>query len=246
VPARNVRPPPSGGVTTPLRPGDAVIGYVAAWPRRADGVDEGAAAIEAAVDEGRWRLIEIVRERDTRARSLERPGLAYALERIAAGEARGLVISDLRNLCRSIIDLASLVDWFRDAPAALIALDLRLDTGTRAGEAVADALVTLGAWEHERIARRTRAGLADAVTSGRSTGRAPTVDASVLRDRVAAMRAANMTLQAIADTLNAEGVPTMRGGARWRPSSVQGLLGYRRPSRRPSSEAPPADRTERM
>jgi DNA invertase Pin-like site-specific DNA recombinase len=240
VPARNVRPPPSGGVTTPLRPGDAVIGYVAAWPRRADGVDEGAAAIEAAVDEGRWRLIEIVRERDTRARSLERPGLAYALERIAAGEARGLVISDLRNLCRSIIDLASLVDWFRDAEAALIALDLRLDTGTPAGEAVADVLLTLGAWEHERIARRTRAGLADAA------GRAPTIDASVLRDRVAAMRAANMTLQAIADALNAEGVPTMRGGARWRPSSVQGLLGYRRPSRRSSRETPPGDPTERM
>jgi hypothetical protein len=56
-------------------------------------------------------------------------------------------------------------------------------------------------------------------------------DAPAVRERVAAMRAANMTLQAIADTLNAEGVPTMRGGARWRPSSVQTVLGYRRPTR---------------
>ena len=46
------------------------------------------------------------------------------------------------------------------------------------------------------------------------------------------MRAANMTLQAIADQLNAEGVPTLRGGAMWRPSSVQAALGYRRPSAR--------------
>ena len=30
-----------------------------------------------------------------------------------------------------------------------------------------------------------------------------------------------MTLQAIADRLNKEGVPTLRGGAEWRPSSVQ-------------------------
>ena len=39
-----------------------------------------------------------------------------------------------------------------------------------------------------------------------------------------------MTLQAIADVLNAEGVPTLRGGAMWRPSSVQRAAGYRRPS----------------
>jgi hypothetical protein len=38
-----------------------------------------------------------------------------------------------------------------------------------------------------------------------------------------------MTLQAIADQLNAEGVPTLRGGAKWRPSSIQATLGYRRP-----------------
>ena len=38
-----------------------------------------------------------------------------------------------------------------------------------------------------------------------------------------------MTLQAIADVLNAEGVPTLRGGAMWRPSSVQRAAGYRRP-----------------
>jgi hypothetical protein len=39
-----------------------------------------------------------------------------------------------------------------------------------------------------------------------------------------------MTLQAIADTLNGEGIPTVRGGARWRPSSVQTAAGYKRPT----------------
>jgi hypothetical protein len=43
------------------------------------------------------------------------------------------------------------------------------------------------------------------------------------------MRSSGMTLQAIADRLNAEGVPTLRGGKLWRPSSVQVALGYRRP-----------------
>jgi hypothetical protein len=48
-------------------------------------------------------------------------------------------------------------------------------------------------------------------------------------ERIAAMRAANMTLSAIAEQLNAEGVPTLRGGKKWRPSSIQATLGYRRP-----------------
>ena len=48
-----------------------------------------------------------------------------------------------------------------------------------------------------------------------------------------------MTLQAIADALNDEGVPTLRGGAKWRPSSVHNATGYRRP-RAPRGIRPPA------
>jgi hypothetical protein len=54
-------------------------------------------------------------------------------------------------------------------------------------------------------------------------------DQPALQQRIAEMRKSGMTLQAIADTLNAEGVPTVRGGARWRPSSVQTASGYKRP-----------------
>ena len=60
-----------------------------------------------------------------------------------------------------------------------------------------------------------------------------------------------LTLQAIADVLNAEGVPTQRGGLKWRPSSVQTAAGYRRRTRprsaddlprvpRPPAGGPPA------
>lgn len=38
-----------------------------------------------------------------------------------------------------------------------------------------------------------------------------------------------MTFQAIADALNSEGIPTLRGGTAWRVSSVQAAAGYRRP-----------------
>ena len=45
------------------------------------------------------------------------------------------------------------------------------------------------------------------------------------------MRADGMTLQAIADTLNEEGVPSQFGGTKWRPSSVRTAAGYKPPSR---------------
>ena len=62
--------------------------------------------------------------------ALERPALGYALQQIANGKADGLVVSDLQRLSRSIVDLGALVAWFRDAQAALIALDLNIDTST--------------------------------------------------------------------------------------------------------------------
>lgn len=213
-----------------LAAGEAVIGYVTASTDGGLGPDDGEAAIDAACARAGWDLIEIVRDRDQHSRSVERPGLSYALQKIAAGEARGLVVADLRRLCRSTVDLGTLVRSFHDARGVLIALDLDLDTSTPEGEHAARVLIAVGAWEQERIARRTRVGIADVKSRGGSVGRPAISDHPELRERITSMRASGMTLQAIADELNAEGVPTMRGGARWRPSSVQGALGYRRPS----------------
>jgi hypothetical protein len=42
------------------------------------------------------------------------------------------------------------------------------------------------------------------------------------------MRAEGMSLRAIADQLNAEHVPTLRGAPQWRPSNVQAALGSKR------------------
>jgi DNA invertase Pin-like site-specific DNA recombinase len=215
-----------------LERGESVIGYVTVSPEANRNEADGAVhAIEAACEHAQWELVEVVTDRES-GRGLERPGLAYALGQIAEGKARGLVVNDLRRLSRSIVDLGALMEWFRDAGAGLVALDLGVDTSTPGGLEVAATLITLGDWERERIARRTRSGLAEVRAKGRPTGRPKVSDRPDLVERITAMRAASMTLQAIADQLNAEGVPTLRGGAMWRPSSVQAALGYRRPGTR--------------
>jgi DNA invertase Pin-like site-specific DNA recombinase len=219
--------------TSRLGPGEAVIGYVTLSPDAAPSEADGPVhAIEAACERSDWELLEVVTDRENGVSSLERPGLSRALEQIADGQARGLVVSDLRRLSRSIVDLGALVEWFTDAQAALVALDLGIDTSTPSGHELAATLVKLSGWERERIQRRTRSGLTAVKTAGKPTGRPAVADRPALLERINAMRAANMTLQAIADQLNAEGVPTLRGGMMWRPSSVQAALGYKRPGTR--------------
>jgi DNA-binding transcriptional MerR regulator len=65
----------------------------------------------------------------------------------------------------------------------------------------------------------------------RANGRPAVRDRPELLDQIAAMRSEGMSLREIAERLNAEQVPTLRGGALWRPSSIQSALGYKRPRR---------------
>ena len=79
-------------------------------------------------------LLELVRDREPRnGKGLDRPGLGYALNRIAAGEARGLVVSELAQLSRSASDLGEILDWFARSEARLVAAAQGLDTGEEAG-----------------------------------------------------------------------------------------------------------------
>jgi DNA invertase Pin-like site-specific DNA recombinase len=228
----------SGATSFPSRlsPASRMIGYVTVTADARAGEDsESAFGIEAMCAQFDWKLVEIVSDRDDGG-ALERRGLRYALERIAAGHAQGLVVSDLQRVSRSIIDLGALMAWFRDADATLVALDLDIDTSTAEGRHVAATLIALSAQEHDRIASGTRRGLAKGRADGRAKGRPAVSDRPELVQRIAAMRAANMSLHAIADQLNEEGVPTLRGGKEWRPSSIHAALGYRRP--RPRDQLP--------
>jgi hypothetical protein len=126
-----------------------------------------------------------------------------------------------------VVELGGLLDRLGRAGVRLLVLDLGIDTGTEGGHLAASALTTVGGWEHERLAERSRKGLAAARARG-AAGRPAVSDRPELVTQITTMRANGMTLQAIADALNAEGVPTVRGGTRWRPSSVQAALGYKR------------------
>jgi peptidoglycan hydrolase-like protein with peptidoglycan-binding domain/DNA invertase Pin-like site-specific DNA recombinase len=196
---------------------------------------EQAALIDSLCDRRGWRLLEVVRDVEAASGgSIRRPGLVYAIERIARGEASCLVVSHIDRLSHSAAELGRILEWLDRSGGRLVAMDVRLDTASPGGRIAASSLVRVGAWERRRVAESTRKGLAAAKARGVATGRPAVEDIPALKERIVEMRAQDMTLQAIADQLNAEGVPTLRGGQMWRPSSVQAAAGYRRPPRGPS------------
>jgi Resolvase, N terminal domain/Recombinase len=161
----------------------------------------------------RLPLLQVVRERQPNGRrGCDRPALSYALRRIAAGEAHGLVVSELSQLSRSKDELGEVLDCLSQANARLVAAAQGLDTGEGGTVSLADVLKEMP----EPV---------------RPKGRPSVSDYPDRQRRIVGMRAESMSLRAIADRLNEEGVPTLRGGAKWRPSSVQAATGYRRPRR---------------
>jgi DNA invertase Pin-like site-specific DNA recombinase len=170
------------------------------------------------------RLVRIVRDVEAGgSRTAPAPGLQHACHALAGGEAEGLVVQGLNRLTRSPARLALLLRWLADANRTLIAIEDELDTSTIAGSRTARALIEVGDWDRERAQRRGHEG---------GAGRPAVRDVPELHARIAAMREEGLSLHAIADKLNAEGIPTLRGGSHWRPSSVQAAVGYKRPSAR--------------
>jgi DNA invertase Pin-like site-specific DNA recombinase len=198
-------------------------------------------AIENACEAYGWAFVGGVREHENASgKGLERPGLGHALGRLARGEADCLVVTELARLTRSAVELGELLDRLGRAGVRLVVLDLGLDTATEPGRLAVKALTTVSGWERERLAERTRKGLAAAQARG-AVARPAVSDRPELVKQITDMRADGMSLQAIADALNAQGIPTVRGGTRWRPSSVQAALGYKRPPRgtRPAPDLTP-------
>jgi DNA invertase Pin-like site-specific DNA recombinase len=227
--ARPRPPSPSPPVEGPAGRADRAIGYVCV-PNTSNGdLREQTAAVTEYCERDALKLQSVVHDVECAGRD-QRPSLAWALEQLAAEKAETLVVARLRDLSSNVANLAPLLSWFESDRRRLIAIDLQLDTSTEAGRLAARAIAGVGGWEHERISERTRRGLAAARSRGNGQGRSAVADIPELQERIATMREQGMTLQAIADVLNAEGVPTLRGGAMWRPSSVQRATGYRRPS----------------
>lgn len=207
-------------------PPPSVVGYA-----RVSTEDQGASGaglevqretIRAECSRRGWQL-ERIEEDVLSGRSMKRPGLQSALQDCRSGSASGIVVSKLDRLSRSLIDFAALLEDARRQGYNVVALDLGVDLSTPSGEFLANVMASAAQWERRIISQRTKEALAVKRDQGVVLGRRP-YPLDPLARRVHAMRAHGMTLQAIADTLNMEDVPTLGRAPRWTTSNVDMLL----------------------
>jgi peptidoglycan hydrolase-like protein with peptidoglycan-binding domain len=203
-------------------PADIALGYLTVGdPEGENGqeIREQMAAIEAACRNHGLQLTEVVR--DSAEEGAQRAGIQHAMDRLAAGEASCMVVAELGRLSRSAPEVRTIVESLRRQEKRLVTASEGLDTSTRSGSNAVDKLVSLSAAADRRPGPRAGDGTERRWTSPveRASHRSPPdgYDAPALKKRIQAMRESGMTLQAIADRLNAENTPTIRGGVRWRP-----------------------------
>jgi peptidoglycan hydrolase-like protein with peptidoglycan-binding domain len=126
--------------------GSPVLGYAtvaqSAPHRNGPDLREQEDAVAAECERRGLVLLEFVHEREpANGKSLERPGLGYALDRISAGEATGLVVADVSRLSHSVSEFGPVLDWFSRSDARLVAVAQGLDTAERDGRLAAQTLI---------------------------------------------------------------------------------------------------------
>lgn len=170
----------------------------------------------------------------------DRPGLSRALNLIADGKVDGLLVPNMDRLARELTvqEAALMVVWAHGGRV------FAADQGEVLPDDASDPMRTfvrqvMGAaaqLERGLIVKRLTGGLAAKRAAGGYAGGAPAygqraVDAELKPDpeemlvlaRIKAMRERKISLREIAARLNADGIPTKRGGA-WHSTTVGRIL----------------------
>lgn len=185
-------------------------------------------------------LVDLLVEDGQSGKDLERPKVRELLRRMRAGLVDAVVVYKLDRLTRAPRDLYLLVDdELNPRGIDLHSVSEHLDSRTPSGRAMMGLMGVFAQMEREVIGARTREALRHKAEQGylihapalgfRAVGGGITeTDAqeiAVVR-HVLDLCDADLPFHRIADRLNAEGVPTKRGG-RWHASTVHRIYGRR-------------------
>jgi len=182
-------------------------------------------------------LVAVIEDAGVSAKTLDRPGLNRALAMLDQGEAAALLVCKLDRLTRRVADLGKLIDgYFGDkGKAALMSVADSIDTRSAAGRLVLNVLASVSQWEREIIVERTTDAMQHLKAGGKVYcrplmgfdavgGKLIANDAEqALIARMKAMRAGGMSFARIAGQLNADKVPTKRGGT-WASMTIKKIL----------------------
>lgn len=199
------------------------------------GLDTQDRAVRAFAESQRYELVEVVSDPGVSGatRPADRPGFARVVEMAEAGQVTVLLVYRFDRLARHIAYAVNSVVELGEHGVAIRSVTEPIDTATPMGRTIFAILAGMADQERTVITDRTASGrLSKARTGGFAGGRAPygyerdgskslrivPREARIVR-RIYEARRKGQTLQAIADRLNAEGVPSPQG-RRWHPPRV--------------------------
>jgi len=155
-----------------------------------------------------------------------RLSLLEALEELNSGRANALYVTKLDRLARSVTDLLSIVDMASRNGWRLISLDSAIDTESPSGRFMLTVLGGFAELERGFASMRQKETHAtrreQGVIWGIDKGNTPETPLAI-RGQIKALRESGLGYLAIANTLNEQGTPTTRGGAKWHASTVRAL-----------------------
>ena len=167
-----------------------------------------------------------------------RPQFQAAIALLKSGAADGLIVAKLDRLGRNVRDILQFVDEvITPLGKSLVILDLQIDTSTPSGRMVLTMMGAMAEMERSIIRERVERGRqAKADRGGYAFGAPPiglkAVEGELVPDEleqetiatIFRHRRSGKSPQKIADYLNAQNIPTKRGG-NWHHSTVRKVLG---------------------
>ena len=115
-----------------------------------------------ALDQQRARLIDAGAKqifKDVQAgKNDNRPDFQKLLALVKRGKIRGIIITRIDRITRSLITLKKLVDTLNEHEVSLVILDQKMDLGTAQGKLLLNMLGTLAEWEVDLLSERVKHG----------------------------------------------------------------------------------------
>lgn len=184
------------------------------------GLEAQSGALRLAAEARGWTVDREYVDAGHTGAHLRRPALGRLLHQVRRGDV--VMFLRLDRISRSVADFGTLVDRSRASGWSIVCLDPDLDLTTPNGELVANILVSVAQWERRMTSQRTREALAARRARGLPVGSIPQTPVDVER-RILELHAEGATLTTICALLDADLVPTVRGGP-WQPSTVSKVI----------------------
>jgi len=163
--------------------------------------------------------------------AMDRPGLTDLFVALKANGVRLVIVENATRLARDLMISEIILQEFRKIGVRVVSADggieLTLGNDDPSGKLIRQILGAVGEWEKCALVQKLRASRLRMRRAGqRCEGRKPygeTDDEKAVIAKMLAYRADKLSIAAIADKLNTDGLKTPTGG-KWHPTQIQRIV----------------------